>query len=151
MPLVLLLLTGCGVKVSQLPNLQYPYVSEMEFLKEVKNVGGRAKKKRFKHDRIQSPFYFFLKIKEIENSGTVSVSFYPWWSPVSGKTKQAKKTAKDQPGQRLVEKKFQFGQAGKYYEYIIFFDQVEILKPGKYRYAIFINQQLIYEDQLLIQ
>ncbi|MCP4215362.1 MAG: hypothetical protein GY765_11940, partial [bacterium] len=76
--LVMLLatLSGCGVKALNLPQVSYPYTAEMEFLKEVRNVQGKVKKKKFKRGRISSPFYFLLKIKEIENDGTIAVRFY---------------------------------------------------------------------------
>ena len=134
---LLLLVSGCGVKTAYLPRVEYPYVAEMEFLKEVKNVNGKAKKKHFKEDRITSPFYFFLKVKEIENDGTVTVCFYGG----EGKGSNVK----------IVEKTFQFGKPGKYYEYVIFFDRVEVPRPGKYRYAVFYNGRLIYEDKLEIE
>jgi hypothetical protein len=126
---------GCGVKIEQLPLLSHPYVSEVEFLKEVKNVNGKAKKTPFENDRITSPFCFFLKIKEIENNGTLAVVFY----------EDADKTSK-----KVAEKTFFFGEPGKYYEYIIFFDQLEGLNPGKYRCVVFLNQHLIYECQLQV-
>jgi len=126
---------GCGVKMSQLPVVNYPYISETEFLKEVRNVKGKAKKKKFKYGRITSPFYFLFKIKEVENNGTLTVIFY-------GKEGDKEK--------KVIEKNFHFGKPGKYYEYIIFFDRVENLKPGKHRYAVFYNQRLIYEDYLVI-
>jgi len=134
--LALLFFTAaCGVKIDQLPLLSHPYVSEVKFLKEVKNVNGKAKKTPFDHDRLTSPFYFFLKIKEIENNGTLAVVFY----------ENAETT-----GKKVAEKTFFFGEPGKYYEYIIFFDQVEGLSPGKYRCVVFLNQHLIYECQLSI-
>ncbi|MCP5049481.1 MAG: hypothetical protein GY940_20085 [bacterium] len=129
-------LSGCGIKMAQLPAIEYPYVAEIEFLKEVKNIDGKAKKKRFKQNRITSPFYFFLKIKEIENNGTVRVAFYG--------------TGNTSDNTLAAEKQFNFGQPGKYYEHIIFFDQVKGLKEGKYRYAIFYNDRLIYEDKIEI-
>jgi len=130
---------GCGIKLEQLPAVEYPYVFEMEFFKEVRNDNGKARKKKFKQDRVTSPFYYFLKIKEIENSGTVTVRFY------------SVNTAQDnQSPVKKVEKKFAFGETGNYYEYIIFFDQVEGLQPGVHRYGIFINQHLLYEGSLEI-
>jgi len=135
--LLLLLIPGCGVKTAYLPRVEYPYVAEMEFLKEVRNVDGKAKKRHFKEDRIASPFYFLLKIKEIENDGTITVCFYGG----EGKGSNVK----------IVEKTFQFGKPGKYYEYVIFFDRVEVPRPGKYRYAVFYNDHLIYEDKLKIE
>lgn len=131
--LLLSFAVGCGVKAEYLPQVDFPYLSEMEFLKEVKNVNGKAKKRRFKGDRVKSPFYFFLKVKEIENSGTITVRFYKGKSPENLKS---------------AERTFQFGQEGKYYEYVIFFDRVEVPEPGKYRYAVFYNNRLIYEEQL---
>ena len=121
--------------MDQLPVINYPYVSEVEFLKEVRNVNGKAKKKRFKQGRITSPFYFLLKIKEVENDGTLAVVFY--------RQDEAK-------NKKAAEKVFHFGKAGKYYEYIIFFDRVEGLKEGKHRYAVFFNGRLIYEDSLVV-
>lgn len=124
---------GCGVKTGYLPQVSYPYVAEMDFLKEVKNVNGKARKKRFKNDRITAPFYFLLKVNEIENNGTITVRFYETGPAVD-------------MGRRVMERMFQFGQPGKYYEYVIFFDQVEGIHAGKYRYAVFYNNKLIYEN-----
>ena len=45
---------------------------------------------------------------------------------------------------------FSFGEADKYFEYIIFIDRVENLKPGKYRYAVFLNDHLLAERKLVI-
>jgi hypothetical protein len=131
--LLLSMMAGCGVKAEYLPQVDFPYLSEMEFLKEVKNVNGKAKKRRFKGDKVRSPFYFFFKVKEIENSGTITVRFY------KGESSENLKT---------MERTFQFGEEGKYYEYVIFFDRVKVPTPGKYRYAVFYNNRLIYEDQL---
>lgn len=144
--LLLLLISGCGVKAEYLPQVDYPYVAEMEFLKEVRNVDGKAKKKRFKEDRITSPFYFLLKIKEIENDGAITVRFYTGESPAKKGT-----NGENNLNKKVTEKTFQFGKPGKYYEYVIFFDHVETLSPGKYRYAVFYNDHLIYEDRLEIE
>ncbi len=139
---------GCDVKVEYLPQISFPYVAEMEFLKEVKNVNGKAKKKKFKDDRIYAPFYFLLKIKEIENSGIITVRFYETKTDKNNKIKTAEKN--EIPGKCVTEKSFQFGKPGKYYEYIIFFDCVEDLPPGRYRFAIFYNNILIYDDNIEI-
>ena len=45
---------------------------------------------------------------------------------------------------------FSFGEADKYFEHIIFIDRVENLKPGKYRYAVFLNDHLLAESKLVI-
>jgi hypothetical protein len=132
--LTALVFAGCGIKTEQLPLLSSPYVSEVEFLKEVINDNGKAKKKRFDNDRITSPFYFFLKVKEIENNGTLAVVFF-----------ESTDNTNKEAGKKVAEKEFSYGQQGKYYEYIIFFDRVEGLSPGNYRYGIFLNQHLIYE------
>jgi hypothetical protein len=154
---------GCGVKAEYLPQVSYPYAAEMDFLKDVKNINGKAKKKRFKDDRVTAPFYFLLKVKEIENSGTIAVRFYetveagqvgqfgqsgqPGQPGQSGQTGEAAKP-EGVMGRQVQERVFQFGQPGKYYEYIIFFDRVEGFNPGKYRYGIFYNDKLIYENYL---
>jgi hypothetical protein len=137
--LTALMLAGCGVKVEQLPLLSSPYVSEVEFLKEVSNDNGKARKKRFDNDRITSPFYFFLKVKEIENNGTLRVVFF-----------ESTGSQEDKKGEKAAEREFSYGQPGKYYEYIIFFDRVDGLDPGNYRYGVFLNQHLIYEGLLRI-
>ncbi len=136
---------GCGVKAEYLPQVSYPYVAEMDFLKDVKNVNGKAKKKRFKDDRITVPFYFLLKVKEIENSGTITVRFYEASGP--GQVGEVGKP-EGVMGRQVMERMFQFGQPGKYYEYIIFFDRVEGFSPGKSRYGVFYNNKLIYENYL---
>lgn len=134
----------------------------MEFFKEVKNVNGKAKKRRFKEDRITSPFYFFLKIKEIEDNGAITVRFYEGTASPTGKgaappTGKAPAPSEKKPvggavlNKKITEKSFEFGKPGKYYEYVIFFDRVEALSPGKYRYAIFYNNHLIYEDRVEVK
>jgi hypothetical protein len=125
--------------MEQLPLLNYPYTSEIEFLQEVKNIDGRAKKTMFKHGVITSPFYFLVKIKEIEDNGELTVCFYRAVNVEGGES-----------GKKVAEKTFHFGEAGKYYEYIIFFDRVENLGAGSYRYAVFCNGRMIYEGQLVV-
>ena len=107
-------------------------MSEIEFFEDISNLQGKLKKTKFKKGFIFSPFYFLLKIKELEDSGSVRVCFY-------------KKNS-----QKVTEKKFPFGTDGQYYEYVLFFDQIKDLGPGKYRYAIFLNYRLIFEDHLLV-
>lgn len=46
---------------------------------------------------------------------------------------------------------FEFGEEGKFYDYIIFTDKVSELKTGNYRYTVFINECVIYENKLLIK
>jgi hypothetical protein len=104
----------------------------MEFVRSAENDNGKVKTERFKDDIVRSPFFFVLKIKEIENSGTITVKFY------------------DSRNRQVEEKNFRFGEPGKYYEYIICFDAVISLAPGAYRYAVFYDTGLIYEDQLKI-
>lgn len=102
----------------------------MAFYKEVKNIDGKARKKRFKEDRIVPPVHFFLKIKEMENQGTVTIRFY------------------NDTAELTAQREFFYGETGKYYEYIIFFDVVEELTPGTYRYSVFCNEKLLYEDSI---
>ena len=51
---------------------------------------------------------------------------------------------------KVKEISFEFGEDAKYYEYIMFIDKVEKLKPGNYRYVIFLNNHLFYEDSITI-
>jgi len=142
---LVLLSTGCGVRVAQLPEISHPYVAKMEFLKEVKNVDGKAKKTRFNKNRIETPFDFYLEIKEIEDEGTVSVVFYSAAMPEGKETLPLEKKIV-----KAAERSFEFGESGKYYEYIIFFDSIGELKPGLHRYAIFLRKNLLYEGQVEI-
>ncbi len=128
--MLLLLTPACGVKIAQLPYLEYPYVAKIGFYYKVENINGRLKKETFKDDRIRSPFFFLLEVKDIENSGELAVSFY------------------DKDGKRAARKVFAFGEEGQYYEYILFFDQVENLPAGKYHMTVFLNDKLIYEDHI---
>jgi hypothetical protein len=80
-----------------------------------------------------------LKLSEIEDNGSVKIVFYE-----NGEKSDKRK-------KKVVEKEFEYGQAGKYYEYILFFDKVEGLEAGKYRYAIFCKGRLVYESQLEIK
>lgn len=138
----MILLGGCGVKSEFLPLIGYPYAAEMEFLQEVRNENGHARRKRFPDDRVVSPFYFLLKVKEIENDGIITVRFY----------KVEKKLEKEgQPaGEMAARREFRFGQTGKYYEYVQFFDRVDELSPALYRYAVFLNEKLILENNIMI-
>lgn len=54
-------------------------------------------------------------------------------------------------GDLASELSFEFGEDGKYYDYIIFTDKVSELTPGKYRYTVFINDKIIYEDNMKIE
>jgi len=124
------MVSSCGVKPEQLPFLSHSYISKIEFVKNVENIKGKLKKERFKHGIITSPFYFILKIKEVENKGELFIKFYN----INGKKKD--------------EKSFEFGDFGKYYEYVICFDRIDKLTSGRYHYIIFFNNRLIYEDYL---
>ncbi len=116
------------MKTAQLPLINYPYVAEFEFYQHIENVNGKLKKTGFEGGQVISPFYFLLKVKEIENSGKMTVLFY------------------DSEGSNAARRAFAFGEQGQYYEYILFFDRIDGLAPGKYRCAIFLNDSLIYED-----
>ncbi len=127
-----MLFVNCGVKVDQLPFLNDPYISEILFLKNIKNSNDKIKKISFKNNKITSPFFLYLKLKEVENKNKLFVKFYK---------KNKLKT----------ELSFEFGEDGKYYDYIIFTDKVGLLKSGKYRYIVFINNKNIFEDSLIIE
>lgn len=129
---MLLCASGCGIKTAQLPFLDYPYAAQIGFYQEVKNNAGKLEKERFKDNRVTSPFYFVLEVKDVENSGKLTVNFY------------------DKDGNRAARNEFSYGEDGQYYEYILFFDKVESLKSGEYRYAIFLKDKLIYEDHITI-
>ncbi len=133
----------CRVKTQYLPQISYPYVAEMGFYREIQNIDGKLKKKKFKGETIFSPFYFLLKIKDIENSGKIVICFYE-----STKEEKLKKPKVNR--HKKVEKIFPYGEDGKYYEYVIFFDQVDGLPPGKHHFAIFYSQKLIYESHVTI-
>jgi hypothetical protein len=142
--LIIISWQGCRVKTEYLPQVNFPYVAEMNFFKDIKNVDGKAKTTRFKDGLVHSPFYFLLKVKEIENSGTVTVRIY------EGNSQPASTKPPPHAGKQVEERIFNFGEEGKYYEYIIFFDQIDNLLPGKHRYAVFYNEKLIFEDSFNI-
>jgi hypothetical protein len=130
---LLLLLQGCKINLDTFPYISYPYLAKLTFHKHISNQNGNLTFTDFdKETGIQSPFYFLLKIKEIENNGSVRVVFY------------------NKKSRKVDQKEFQFGEKGKYYEYIIFFDKVEFLPPGTYSYAVFLNRSLLYEDKVTI-
>jgi len=137
LPVILFPCSGCRFKVEQLPEVNYPYISEVEFLKEVRNDNGKARKTPFKNGRITSPFFIFVKIREIEDSGMLAIRFYGSDDKGGG-------------GERMEERTFRFGEDGKYYEYIIFFDRIDGLAAGEYRYAVFFRGKLLYEDRVRV-
>ncbi|MFC2155483.1 hypothetical protein ACFLRB_03200 [Acidobacteriota bacterium] len=116
--------------MAQLPYLEYPHVAKIGFYKKIENRDGKLKKEAFNEDKIRSPFFFLLEVKDIENSGELAVKFY------------------DKDGKRAARKVFAFGEEGQYYEYILFFDYVENLPAGTYHMTIFLNGKLIYEDHI---
>ncbi len=124
--------SGCGIKTAQLPFLDYPHAAQIGFYQEVENNSGKLEKEKFKDDRVISPFFFVLEVKDIENSGKLTVSFY------------------DKDGNRAARNEFNYGEEGQYYEYILFFDKVETLKPGEYRYVVFLKDKLVYEDHITV-
>ncbi len=176
-----------------MPQISHPYMAEMEFFKEVRNVEGKPKTKIFPDGRVTSPFYFLLKLKELENNGTVKVRFYrlkdkpppkkktgkPGEKKPGEKKRGEKKPLRKKIGQESVpenlqekapeksqeaavpagkeeplgrwaaEKQFSFGEEGKYYEYVLFFDRIDV-KPGGYRYVIFYNDRVLYGDRFLV-
>jgi len=197
-----LLPTGCNMKVKYLPQIEAPYLAQIEFLKQVAHQEGDIKRKRFKDNKIEPDFYVYLKINNIENRGTVTIRFYrsrirmfqeglakfqTWLASffLPGKGIQMI-TERDvwqtfellqamgrdlfkmlsrsyltpftfgimQIGYPYFEQarklNFSFGEADKYFEYIIFIDRMENLKPGKYRYAVFLNNLLLTENKFVV-
>jgi hypothetical protein len=210
-----LLTVGCNMKVKYLPQIEAPYLAELEFLEQVSHAHGKTRKKVFKNNMIRPDFYIFLKINNIENQGKVVLRFYqsrtrhfyegmneirnwlkmmlvglnttlPFPILFTGTGAKANTGRYDwKTGGMLVpvmgrdlfillsrsylspqlfnalhirhqyfaqarKLDFSFGEADKYFEYIIFIDRVENLKPGKYRYAVFFNDHLMYENNLVI-
>jgi len=75
-PLLLVFVWGCGMKVTYLPEIPLPYVMECELLRRVEGTGNEVERIHFKDDRIVPPFYFFLKVQNVENHGELKVLFY---------------------------------------------------------------------------
>ena len=203
------------MKVKYLPQIEAPYLAELEFLEQVSHANGETKKKVFKNNKIRPDFYIFLEINNIENQGKVVLRFYqfrtrhfyemmneirswlkmilvslnnplPLLISFTGTGIKTDAGRYDwQTGGMLIpvmardlfillsrpylspqifnalhirhqyfvqarKLDFSFGEADKYFEYIIFIDRVEKLKPGKYRYAVFLNDHLMYENNLVI-
>lgn len=134
--MIVLGLSGCGVKDAQLPYLTALHVGELEFCREVRNENGKARREYFKDDWITSPFYYYLRLNHIKDKGVMKIVFY---------RDENKKVEK------VEENVFYFGKTGEHYEYIIFFDRIEKLVEGKHRYAIFVNERLIYDGVLRVR
>ncbi|MCK4942593.1 MAG: hypothetical protein KAS65_03400, partial [Candidatus Aminicenantes bacterium] len=64
------------MKVKYLPQIEAPYLAELEFLEQVSHTEGETRKKIFKNKMIRPDFYIFLKINNIENQGKVVLRFY---------------------------------------------------------------------------
>ncbi len=206
------LVSGCNLKVKYLPQITSPYITEVEFLKQAEQGEKKIKKIYFKNNRIQVPFYFFLKIENIENSGQIDVKIYRsrsgdiinyslkaiqttinhlLWRINTLMGLSGRNICPEEKQDFLVdltytdlihslgrghfktlavsiffprifnlhhfryeyyekarELNFRFGEDGKYYEYIIFIDKINLLKPGKYRYGIFLNGYLLHQNYL---
>lgn len=197
-----LLPSGCNMKVKYLPQIEAPYMAQIEFLKQVSQQEGDIQRKRFKNNKIEPAFYVYLKINNIENQGTVTIRFYrssirmfreglaklqAWldffflpgkgvrmiterdvWQTIELLQAMGRDLFKMlsrsylapstlgimQIGYPYFEQvrtlNFSFGEADKYFEYIIFIDRMENLKPGKYRYAVFLNNLLLAENKFIV-
>lgn len=132
MAVAVLLAASCRMKPEQLPFLDYPYFYKMEFLQHVENDNGKAKKQYFKDGVVRAPFYFLLTVKEMRDEGTLWVRFY------------------NSDQKKVAEQGFHYGEPDKYYEYIICFERVEGIAPGTYRYAVFLNDGLVYEGNVTV-
>jgi len=124
--------TGCGIKTADLPIITKPYTGELSFYRHLENRSGQLKKTPFENNKIFSPFYFLLEIKEVENNGRVQMMIY------------------DPDNYKVIQRDFSYGETGLYYEYIIFFDKVEGLPPGKYRAVVFMDREVIHEAAFII-
>ena len=45
---------------------------------------------------------------------------------------------------------FDYGESGKYFEYIIFIDRILNMRAGKYRYAVFLNSRLLAGGRMVV-
>lgn len=68
--------SGCNLQVRFLPQIDAPYISEVEFLKQVDPNGSEIRKIRFENDTVTGTFYIFVRLENIENRGTLKVKFY---------------------------------------------------------------------------
>jgi hypothetical protein len=73
---LLLLSPGCNLQVKFLPQIRAPYISEVEFLKQVNQNGPEIKKIPFENGVVPVTFYMFIKLENIENQGRLRVRFY---------------------------------------------------------------------------
>lgn len=125
-----------------MPLIGAPYLAEVEFLREVRAVDDTVEKTHFPNNIITSPFFFLLKIRELENNGAITVRFYSLGKNIM--------TDGAPLGELAAERTFTFGEKGKYYEYVLFFDQIRDLPPGTYRYAVLLDEQLLMDNYIAI-
>lgn len=205
---------ACHMKVKYLPQIAAPYITEVGILKQVEQEDREIKKTEFKNNLVRVPFYFYMKIENIENSGQIKVMFYREKTgsvfqhstmiqymvlnhvfrlgnmlpilPLIAIGNDPDRYFRLDPALadifrylvmgyfktglvvmqfprtfnsdhfmfgyfgKATELDFQFGEQGKYYEYIILVDKISRLEPGKYRFGIFLNGALIYQQDMTV-
>ena len=102
----------------------------MLFLKKI-IVHENSVEKIFFKDKISSPFFIYLELKDVEGQGFFLLKLY-------------------NKKREIYRKKFIFGKKGKIYDSIIVWDRIEIKKYNKLKWAIFYNKNLIYEGEIYI-
>ena len=125
---MILFLWGCGLKVSDLPYREYPFISELEFIKDISLKGEKILKTRFKDNQIKFPMVMVFKLNEVTGKGTLKVQIY------------------QEDKSRVLEKDFQFGERDKYYEYIFLYHRISKLVGHKFFLTISYNEELIWAD-----
>lgn len=118
-------MAGCAIRVEDLPFREYPYISELEFLRDLEVDGNQVKKTRYSEERVTFPLVLFFKLNEVDGPGTLQIRIY------------------DEKGQQVHIRDFQFGESGRYYEYIIFYNRLEKLPGNAFTLALFYNRDLI--------
>ena len=128
----MLALSGCRVKVEDLPLLLDPHVCELTALQQIDSEKERLIRKAFPDGKVTCPFYLLVKICDAENRGTIRIALY---TPA---------------GKRLRNALFHFGKTGEYYHHITCFERFQNLPPGTYRVAVFVNDRLRDERPMKI-
>lgn len=210
---LLLASIGCNMQVKYLPQIAAPYISEVEFLKEVIHEDSEIRKIPFEGGAIGRPFYMVVKLENVENRGRLRIRFYrrnllpasavmngfaryihsgllsgiTWpGGPAFPEVRIRNRAGSGVPGADIVngfyrgsffavirvvsspgifdpgcfsldrfeltvpDLMFDFGEEGKYYEYILFVDKIKNLSPGSYRYGIFLNEDLMLAESFKV-
>jgi len=130
--LVSLVTGGCRVRIQDLPLLEDPHVCEITALREIIAGENHLVRKEFANGRVSAPFYLLVRICDVEGAGTARISLYK------------------EEGERLHDTFFPFGETGFFYSHIICYQRLTSLAPGRYRVAVFLNDQLLDERPLQV-